>query len=125
MLDKLRAIPDSVEEFTGFAIEWDLIAGLFPRSDPYLATGSATVRNVILPATYTHIGLPETLHLATDPVTRAWIEAYVPVDNAAIPDDAAVDTTNLVHAADIWHSVKRHWAIEAMRLAAAQRPGGR
>ena len=123
MLAKLREIPDTAEEFTGFAIEWDLIAGLFPRSDPYLAKGSATVRNVILPAAYTHIGLPDTLHLATDPVTRAWIEAYVPDGNAALPDAAGVDTTNLVHAADIWHSVKRHWTIEARRLVGAQRRG--
>ena len=88
MLAKLREIPDTAEEFTGFAIEWDLIAGLFPRSDPYVATGSATVRNVILPAAYTHIGLPDTRHLATDPVTRAWIEAYAPDGSAALPDDA-------------------------------------
>ena len=81
------------------------------------------MRNVILPATYTHIGLPETLHLANDPVTRAWIEAYVPDGDAALPDDAGVNTTNLVHAADIWHSVKRHWTIEARRLVGAQRRG--
>jgi len=123
MLAKLREIPDTAEEFTGFAIEWDLIAGLFPRSDPYRATGSATVRNVILPAAYTHIGLPDTPHLANDPATRAWIEAYVPDGNAALPDDAGVDTTNLVHAADIWHSVKRHWTIEARRLVGAPRRG--
>jgi len=125
MLAKLREIPDTAEEFSGFAIEWDLIAGLFPRSDPYLAKGSAAVRNVILPAAYTHIGLPETLHLAHDPATRAWIEAYVPDGNAAFPDDAGVDITNLVHAADIWHSVKRHWTIEARRLGDAQRRGAR
>ncbi len=121
MLGRLREIPDSVEEFTGFAIEWDLIAGLFPRSDPYRATQSAAVRNVILPASYTHIGLPQTRHLADDPITRTWIETYTPDGNAAIPDDPAVDATNLVHAADIWHSVKRHWTIEARRLLGAQR----
>jgi hypothetical protein len=121
MLAKLREIPDTAEEFTGFAIEWDLLAGLFPRSDPYLATGSARVRNVILPASYTHIGLPWTRHLAADPVTRAWIEAYLPDGNAELPDAAGVDTTNLLHAADIWHSVKRHWTIEARRLFGAKR----
>jgi hypothetical protein len=125
MLAKLREIPDSAEEFTGFAIEWDLIAGLFPRSDPYLATGSAAVRNVILPASYTHIGLPATEHLAANPVTRAWIEAYTPDADVPLPDDAGVDATNLVHAADIWHSVKRHWTLEAQRLVAAQRRGAR
>ena len=81
------------------------------------------MRNVILPATYTHIGLPATEHLAANPVTRAWIEAYTPDGNAALPEDADVDTTNLVHAADIWHSVKRHWTIEARRLVGAHRRG--
>jgi hypothetical protein len=125
MLAKLRDIPDSAEEFTGFAIEWDLIAGLAPRSDPYLASGSAAVRNVILPATYTHIGLPVTRHLAANPITRAWIEAYAPDGDATIPDEADVDTSNLLHAADIWRSVKRHWAREAQRLVASQRQGAR
>jgi hypothetical protein len=36
-----------------------------------------------------------------------------------------VDTTNLVHAADIWHSVKRHWTIEARRLVGARRRGAK
>ncbi len=125
MIAKLREIPDSVEEFTGFAIEWDLVAGLFPRSDPYLASGSAAVRNVILPATYTHIGLPAAEHLAANPITRAWIDAYSPDGAVALPDDAEVDTANLVHAADIWYSVKRHWAREAQRLVAAQRRSAR
>ena len=120
MLDKLRHIPDTAEEFTGFAIEWDVIAGLFPRSDPYVATGSAAVRNVILPAAYTHIGLPDARHLAADPVTRAWIDAYAPGGGAPIPEGGDVDTTNLLHAADIWYSVKRHWALEARRLVAAK-----
>ncbi len=120
MLDKLRRIPDTAEEFTGFAIEWDLIAGLFPRSDPYEASGTASVRNVILPATYTHIGLPDARHLATNAVTRAWIDAYTPDGETAVPEGGDVDTTNLVHAADIWYSVKRHWAAEAQRFVAAK-----
>ena len=81
------------------------------------------MRNVILPADYTHIGLPDTRHLAANPVTRAWIEAYTPEAHAAIPDAAGADTTNLVHAADIWYSVKRHWTLEAQRLVAARTQG--
>jgi hypothetical protein len=122
MLDKLRTIPDTAEEFTGFAIEWDLIAGLFPRSDPYVASGSATVRNVILPAAYTHIGLPDARHLAENQATRAWIDGYRPGVDTTIPDAAGADTANLLHAADIWYSVKRHWVLEAQRLASARRP---
>jgi hypothetical protein len=118
MLPLLRRIPDTVEEFTGFAIEWDVIAGQFPGAEPYAATGSAAVRNVTLPPTYSHLRLPRAAHLAANPATRAWIDAYAP--GAALPDGAEVDTENLVHAADIWHSVKKHWCLEARRLVLAR-----
>ncbi len=89
MLSRLRRIPDSVDEFTGFSIEWDLIAGNFGGSEPYTAIGTAAVRNVTLPAAYTHIGLPRVEHLAANPVTRAWIDAYVPDAGIAPPDRRA------------------------------------
>jgi hypothetical protein len=78
------------------------------------------VRNVTLPAAYTHIGLPDTLHLADDPSTRAWINAYAPGAAAALPADA--DTRNILHAADLWFSVKRHWCLEAQRAIRARHP---
>src|SRR5262249_7838559 len=43
MLGKLHDIPDTVDEFTGFVIEWDLIAGTFPGATPYVASGTARV----------------------------------------------------------------------------------
>jgi hypothetical protein len=73
------------------------------------------VRNVTLPTTYTHIGLPRVEHLAAQAATRAWIDAYVPGANVAIPEEPGVDTTNLVHAADIWYSVKKNWCLSARR----------
>lgn len=121
MLSKLRRIPDSVVAFSGFSMEWDFIAGQFPGSEPYAATGTAIVRNVTLPATYTHIGLPQAAHLATNAVTRAWIEAYVPGTSVAVPDEADVDSTNLVHAADIWYSVKKNWCESARRRLESKR----
>jgi hypothetical protein len=122
MLGKLRAIPDTVDEFTGFTIEWDLIAGTFPGAEPYHAAGVATVRNVILPATASHIALPQAKELATNPVTRAWIDAYRPGGEPhAPPADAGIDTSNVVHAADIWYSVKKHWCLEAQRLIRTRR----
>ncbi len=117
MLARLREVPDTVNEFTGFLIDWDPIAGTFPGAEPYAASGTATVRTVTLPASYSHIGLPRTLHLATNPVTRAWIDAYLPGAPVPLPDgEPGVDTTNLLHAADIWYSVKKHWCLEAQRL---------
>jgi hypothetical protein len=117
MLPKLREVPDTVDEFTGFLIEWDPIAGTFPGAEPYAASGTAIVRTVTLPASYSHIGLPRALHLAANRVTRAWIDAYAPGTTAAMPEgDPEIDTTNLLHAADIWFSIKKHWCIEAQRL---------
>lgn len=122
MIAKLRQVPDSVGEFTGFAIAWDLIAGNLASADPYVPTGSAVVRNVTLPASYSHVGVPSARHLAENEATRAWISAYAPgTDRRALPDDTEADTTNILHAADIWYSVKKHWCVEAQRLIRARR----
>jgi hypothetical protein len=119
MLPILRDVPDSVVDFSGFAIPWDPIAGTGPTPAPFKATGVAHVRNVVLPASYGHIGLPNVAHLALDPVTRAWIEDWRP-EAAPAPPPEGVDTTNLLVAADLWYSIKRHWC-EAAR---ATEPGG-
>jgi hypothetical protein len=116
MAGKLHDVPDTVDEFTGYVIPWDPIAGTFPGSAQYAATGSAHVRNVTLPASYHHVDLPRTEQLAENAVTRAWIDGYRPDSPPTFPA-TAVDVTNIVHAADIWHSVAAHWCREAKRLA--------
>jgi hypothetical protein len=122
MLEKLRAIPDTVEDFTGFSIDWDLIAGTFPGSESYRAEGTARVRNVELAAGTSHIRMPLTRELARNPVTRAWIDGYDPAaPPAALPEGPGVDASNIVHAADIWYSVKKHWCLGAQRLIEARR----
>jgi hypothetical protein len=120
MLARLREIPDTVDEFTGFSLEWDPIAGNFGASEPYRATGSAQVRNLILPASASHLTLPQVAELARDPATRDWIDRYVPGTTVA-PPAVQIDTANLLHAADIWYSVKKHWCLEAQRLIRARR----
>ena len=113
MLQRLRDIPDSVDDFTGFRIEGDLIAGDVFGADPYVGRGRAHVRNVTLPATYSHVGAVRVEQLAADPVTRAWIEAWRHGATAPLP--TGVDTTNLLHAADIWYGVRRAWCRNAQR----------
>lgn len=117
ILPLLRDVPDSVAEFTGFAIPWDPIAGTGPEPSGFRATGSAKVRNVVLPGDYSHIGLPAVAHLAVQPETRAWIDAWRP--GSAVPLPKGVDVRNLLHAADLWYSVKRHWCRGAKALAGA------
>jgi hypothetical protein len=124
MLPRLRLIPDTVEDFTGFTIPGDIIAGTLFGDEPYQAHDTANVRNVTLPPTYSHIGLPLTQHLAQQAVTRAWIAAYRPDAPEELPPEPGIDASNLLHAADVWFSVKKHWCIEAQRaIRALGRPG--
>jgi hypothetical protein len=120
MLTRLRYIPDTAVEFTGFSFRFDPIAGEYGGPEPYVAIGSAVVRNVTLPAAYSHLGLPNMLHLAVDASTRAWINAYIP-DGAAAPLPPDADTTNIVQAADLWFSIKKHWCLAAQRWIRAQK----
>jgi hypothetical protein len=125
MLAKLRQIPDTVENFTGFSIEGDLLtASFFGTRDAelYRATGSASVRNIVLPADYGHLSIPYARHLALQQPTREWIDRYHPQAlPVPLPTDPGLDTRNLLHAADIWFSVKKQWCLEAQRLIRAQR----
>ncbi len=69
-----------------------------------------------------HTGVVFAKPLAVNPITRAWINDYVPSpEPAPPPKDAGVDLANLVLAADIWYSVKKHWCLEAQRMIRALR----
>jgi hypothetical protein len=59
------------------------------------------------------------VHLAEQPKLRDWIDAYEPNAPPPLPTDPGIDTENLLHAADIWWSVKKHWCIEAQRAIRA------
>jgi hypothetical protein len=113
MLARLRRIPDSVDEFTGFILPHDAIAGNLLGDTAYEAVDRAQVRNVVLPGSYHHLTLPRTARFAADPAVHAWIDAWSP-DAARRPPVG--DTSNLVHAADIWYSVKRQWCRQAQGL---------
>ncbi|MDE2359358.1 MAG: hypothetical protein KGL70_08235 [Betaproteobacteria bacterium] len=126
MIDKLDTIPDTVDEFTGFSIDGDLIAWTFPGlNERYRGNGTAKVRNVDLPADYSHIFVPLVAPLAREPEVRDWINAYVPGgkhDTSSLPADA---NGHVLWAADVWYSIKKHWCLEAQRLVRAYRAGNR
>jgi pimeloyl-ACP methyl ester carboxylesterase len=124
MMFRLRRIPRSVEEFTGYSIQGDMIAWTNSATSgvtDFRRDGAQSVRNVMLPVTYNHLMVPVTHALATDARTRAWINAYVPRDGERpdVPDD--VIGHNVLWAADVWYGIKKHWALEAQRLVRAHR----
>jgi len=123
MIGRLRDIPDNVDEFTGYAIGVDLFAWNFGEgiSGSFRSRGSGTVRNVVLPADYVHVTAPATRALASSQAMRDWLNAYVPgmdVDPSSLPDGPH---DNLLYAADVWFSIKKHWCLEAQRLVRARR----
>ena len=124
VLDRIRAVPDTVDDFTGYRIGLDLFAWDAPGFEDlktFHAEGRAHVRNVTLPAEYSHVFVPATAHLAEDPAMRHWINAFDPTNEAGRAPLPAGDTGNVLWAADVWHSIKRQWALEAQRFVRARR----
>jgi hypothetical protein len=124
VLRVIREIPDTVDDFIGYRIGVDFFAWDAPGLEGFKtfhADGKAKVRNVTLPAEYSHVFVPATAQLVESPAMRAWINAFDP-DNVAgrapLPEGPA---TNVMWAADVWHSIKKHWCIEAQRLIRAKR----
>ncbi len=124
MLGKVRSVPDTVEEFTAFAIDLDLVAWDLPglsAASAFQANGAAKVRNVRLPAGYAHVVVPVSAHLPGDVRMKDWINRYTPghSDGAPAAFDGAAD--NALWAADVWYSIKRHWCLEVQRVIRAKR----
>ena len=126
MAQRLHTIPNTVEDFTGFSIENDPIAW---TSGPELANlyrhnGTAVVRNVTLPSSYSHVFVPVTQALAADPKMRDWLNAYVPgANNGQPPSTSDGHDDHALWAADVWFSIKKHWCLEAQRLIRSRQAG--
>ncbi len=124
MLHRLRTIPDSVEDFTGFSISGDLVALTFAGARgaaEYHPNGKAKVRNVFLPAQYNHVVMPATRHLSQSEAMREWIDAYVPDRPGQADTIPPGDSAGALWAADVWYSIKKHWCLELQRLVRARR----
>jgi len=121
MVGKLRTVPDTVEEFTGYAIDLDLWAWTLPgvkESRDFENGGHVRVRNVVLPAGNNHVFIPAVDDLLDSAASRAYIDAYDPAAGVAPPRGSP---ENIEWAADVWRMVKKYWVIEAQRLIRARR----
>jgi hypothetical protein len=80
---------------------------------------------VTLPAGYSHVFAPGTAHLGADPALREWINAFDPAKEASWKGPEAEKADSVLWAADVWHSVKKHWVLEAQRFIRTRRALGK
>jgi len=124
MTGRLRKIPDTVVEFTGYHIAGDFFGGDLlgiGDSNLYHSNGEAEVRNVALPFGIEHITAPSTKHLLEDQHIRDWInDGYVPSAQPRLDRKFDSSTRNILWAADVWHRIKRHWVLELQRVIRAK-----
>jgi len=124
MNGRLRKIPNSVEEFTGFSIQLDVFGGDYLGYGPanfFQPTGTAQVRNLRLPTGSNHWTVPVTENLLLSQPDMDWINSYVPGVTSPSSDLAVKDNAHVLWAADVWHSIKRHWVRELQNLIRAKR----
>jgi hypothetical protein len=129
MCMKLRDVPDSVEEFTGFCKEKDLLGGDYlgyGSANYFHAMDKAAVRNVRLPSAYKHGAIPDTRHLLNSQQIKDWINHYhptgQPLETLQLDVKFDAESDHILWAADVWYSIKKHWVLELQRLLAAQLP---
>jgi len=124
MMFRLRDIPDTVEEFTGFYIGLDLLGGDllgFGPSNHYKARNAAVVRNVRLPTASNHGTTPDTRHLLRNPAATEWIAAYHPLHPPAWREDLDRDKAHILWVAEVWYGIRKHWVLELQRAIKARR----
>ncbi len=121
---RIRSIPDTVDEFTGYRIGLDLVAWDAPGLEAiktFYPNGKAKVRNVTLPAEYSHVFVPVTSGLADTPADARLDQRLQSSVRSEEPPPQDGDTANVIWAADVWHSRQKHWVLEAQRFVRAKR----
>jgi hypothetical protein len=123
MNTRLRKIPDSAEEFTGFQKGMDLFGGDFlgyGSANDYRSTSNAVVRNVRLPSASAHGWIPDAKPLLKSQEMKDWINSYQPGDSATNSLKFGAKDGRVLWAAEVWHSIKKHWVLELQQLLQAK-----
>lgn len=124
MLGRLRKVPNSVVEFSGYQIPLDVLGGDllgFTALNDYHAVGGAAVHNLRLPFGENHVIVPSTRHLLDKPELVEWMHEYHPDEPRKATPKTGGNQRHLLFAADTWYHLKKHWVLELQRLIRARR----
>jgi hypothetical protein len=127
MCGNLRDIPDSVEEFTGFCKHKDILGGDYlgyGSANYFKSMDQAVVRNIWLPSSYKHREVPDTKHLLKSRQIMDWLNRYrpsdKPIDTPKVDVTFDSDSKQILFAAEVWYSIKKHWVLELQRRIRTQ-----
>jgi len=56
-----------------------------------------------------------------DQKIKDWINDYVPSERPEVNVEFESNSANILWAADVWYSIKKHWVLELQRLIRARR----
>ena len=124
MNSKVRIIPDTVEEFTGFYMGLDFVGGDylgFGSANRFYPSGTARVRNVQLPTGSGHASVPYTRSLLKSQPIVDWINNFNPTNVMVFDDQPFKINANIMWAGNVWHSIKKHWVLELQHFIRARR----
>ena len=130
----LRSVPNTVEELLGFQAPADLLgtdwwfaqdpAGL-ARGNEFKPMGGAKVRTIIADDSYDHFNVIHCQLLSKSPEGRKWVESYRPDPGYGLRDHRGTSRYSLVEGkrnlwcGELWYAIKKHWTLEAQRVAGA------
>ena len=127
----LHRIPDTVQEFLGFKAPLDIFgtdmlngsdAG-FIEANRFQPMGTARVRSIMTDDSYEHFWVVHCNELLDDPQGTVWIQNYRPDPGYGQRDYRSTRAFSFVEGkrnlfcGELWHGVKKHWALSAQRVA--------
>ncbi|MFC1491853.1 hypothetical protein ACFLQ0_04625, partial [Nitrospinota bacterium] len=126
----LHAVPDSVNELVAFhapadPLGTDLLSGDTARSNEFKPMGTAKVRTIIADPSYGHVNVIHCYLLTQNKKGRGWAAAYRPEGGWGLRDFRKTARYALdwgkrnLWCGELWYAVKKHWALEAQRVARA------
>lgn len=127
----LHLIPDSVEEFVGFHSPEDTLGtdAVFTSPEELISAntfrpiGKAKVRSIIGDRSYEHFNVVHCEKLSDNSKGRNWVSTFRPNPGYKLHNFQNTNKYSWVSGkrniwcGEVWYGIKKHWALQAQRVA--------
>ena len=126
----LQDFVDSVRDLIAFHAPIDLLGTDFmvdntAHANEFKASGTANVRTIIGDDSYGHVNVIHCYLLSNNKAGRKWANSYRTDGTSGVKDFRENKQHELIEGkqnlwcGEFWYGVKKHWALEAQRVAKA------